>query len=174
MTETEIKLYLSRVSDRLGEKGITGEIVMFGGAAMVLAHQARVSTKDVDAVFAPKSEVYRAADEVALECGLDSGWLNDAVKRFLSEHGETSPILEYPHLKVYVAVPEYLLAMKCMSMRLGKDETDLKDIRFLVDRLKLKTAEAVLALVERYYPGNSIQPKTRFAVEELFQNLEGR
>jgi hypothetical protein len=37
MTETEIKLYLSKVSDRLAEKGITGEIVMFGGAAMVFA-----------------------------------------------------------------------------------------------------------------------------------------
>jgi hypothetical protein len=172
MTETEIRLYLSKVSDRLSENGMTGEIVLFGGAAMVLAHQARVSTKDVDAVFAPKSEVYRAADAVALEYGLDAGWLNDAVKGFLSEKGETAPVLDYPNLKVYVAVPEYLLAMKCMSMRLGKDETDLNDIRFLIGRLGLKTADDVLNLVERYYPGNRIQPKTRFAVEELCQHLE--
>ena len=62
MTETEIRLYLSRVSDRLSENDMTGEIVPFGGAAMVLAHQARVSTKDVDAVFAPKSAVYRVEE----------------------------------------------------------------------------------------------------------------
>lgn len=172
MTETEIRLYLSKISDRLSEKEITGEIVVFGGAAMVLAYQARVSTKDVDAVFVPKNEVYDAADVVALEYGLESGWLNDAVKGFLSEHGKTVPVLDYPNLKVYVAAPEYLLAMKCMSMRLGKDETDLNDICFLIGRLKIKTADEVLSLVERYYPGNRIQPRTQFTLEELFQRLE--
>jgi hypothetical protein len=74
-----------RLSDTLGTRNVVGEIVIFGGAAMVLAHQARVSTKDVDAVFAPKDVVYRAADDVAADCGFDEGWLNDAVKGFLSE-----------------------------------------------------------------------------------------
>lgn len=74
---------------------------------------------------------------------------------------------------MFVAVPEYLLAMKCMSMRLGKDETDIRDIRFLMDRLGLRKAETILSIVERYYPRNQIQPKTRFAIEELCQNLEG-
>lgn len=76
-----------------------------------------------------------------------------------------------PNLKVFVAVSEYLLAMKCMSMRMGKDETDIRDIRFLMNHLGLRNAEAVLAVVERYYPQNRIQPKTRFALEELCQEL---
>ena len=136
---------------------------------MVLAHRARVSTKDVDAVFAPKSEVYAAATEVSREHGAPDGWLNDAVKGFVSDKNETQPLLDLPNLKVFVAVPEYLLAMKCMSMRIGKDETDIQDIRFLMELLGLNRAEAVLEIVEKYYPRNRVQPKTRFAIEELCQ-----
>ncbi len=139
---------------------------------MVLAHNARLSTKDVDAVFAPKELVYQAAAEVTRDCGAPEAWLNDAVKGFLSSKGETQPLLDLPNLKVFVAVPEYLLAMKCMSMRIGKDETDIKDIRFLMEHLGLHNAEAILKIVEEYYPRNQIQPKTRFAIEELCQRLE--
>ncbi len=33
-------------------------------------------------------------------------------------HGDFDPYLELPHLRVFVARPEHLLAMKCASMRL--------------------------------------------------------
>ena len=72
---------------------------------MVVAHKARVSTKDVDAIFAPKDMVYQAAAEVTRECGAAEGWLNDAVKGFLSSKGEIQPLLDLPNLKVFVAVP---------------------------------------------------------------------
>lgn len=172
MQHEQIVAYLNRLSALLVARNVVGEIVLYGGAAMVLAHKARLSTKDVDAVFDPKATVYQAAAEVTRECGAAEGWLNDAVKGFLSDKGETRPMFDLPGLKVYVAVPEYLLAMKCMSMRLGKDETDIKDIRFLMAHLGLRGAEGVLAIVERYYPRNRIQPKTRFAIEELCQELE--
>mgnify|MGYP006971811004 CR=1 FL=1 len=110
--------------------------------------------------------------EVTRECGAAEGWLNDAVKGFLSPKGETQPLLDLPNLKIFVAVPEYLLAMKCMSMRIGKDETDIQDVRFLMERLGLRKAEEILRIVEQYYPRNQILPKTRFAVEELCQESE--
>lgn len=141
---------------------------------MVLAHRARLATKDVDAVFVPKHEVYAAAAEVAAACGAEDDWLNDAVKGFLSDRNETSLLLDLPGLKVFVASPEYLLAMKCMSMRLGKEDTDLEDVKFLLDRLGLHKAEDVLDLVSRYYPEDRIQPKTRFAIEEICQKLDRR
>ena len=174
MERKEIEEYLTRLSDLLGRRNIVGEIVLFGGAAMVLAHKARVSTKDVDAVFVPKADVYEAALEVTRDCGAPEGWLNDAVKGFLSDKAETLPLLDLAHLKVFVAAPEYLLAMKCMSMRIGKDETDIRDIRFLMRHLGLRRADAVLDIVEKYYPRNRIQPKTRFAIEELCQEDESQ
>jgi len=172
MDRSELYAYLTRLSELLAVRNVVGEIVLFGGAAMVLAHKARLSTKDVDALFAPKDVIYQAAAEVTLECGAAEGWLNDAVKGFLSDRSETQPLLDLPNLKVFVAVPEYLLAMKCMSMRIGKDETDIRDIRFLMEMLGLKNAESVLTIVEHYYPRNQIQPKTRFAIEELCEQLE--
>ena len=138
---------------------------------MVLAHRARLSTKDVDAVFVPKQEVYVAAAEVAAENGVEKDWLNDAVKGFLSENNEILPLLDYPGLKVFVAAPEYLFAMKCMSMRLGREDTDLTDVRFLMDHLGLRDASESLDLVRRYYPEERIPPKTRFAIEEICQDL---
>lgn len=172
MDREQIMGYLQNLSDTLAARDVVGEIVIYGGAAMVLAHQARLSTKDVDAVFVPKSTVYEAAEVVTRDHGAPLAWLNDAVKGFVSEKNDTRPLLEWPNLKVYVAAPEYLLAMKCLSMRLGRDATDLHDIKFLMDRLGLREAEDVLRLVEGYYPGNLIQPKTRFAIEELCQQLE--
>jgi len=172
MDREEIELLLRRLSGFLSQRGVVGEIALYGGAAMVLAHRARLATKDVDAVFVPKQEVYEAAAEVARECGAENDWLNDAVKGFLSERNETSLLLDLPGLKVFVASPEYLLAMKCMSMRLGKEETDLEDVRFLMNHLGLREAKEVLDLVGRYYPEDRIQPKTRFAVEEICQKLK--
>jgi hypothetical protein len=172
MDEAQIEDLLQRLSDRLQERGVVAEVVIYGGAAMVLAHRARIATKDVDAVFVPKQEVYEAAAAVAAEAGVEPDWLNDAVKGFLSERNEALPLREWPGLKVFVAAPEYLLAMKCMSMRLGQGASDLDDIRFLMDRLGLREAEEVLALVAGYYPEERIPPKTRFAIEEICQKIK--
>ncbi len=171
LDQEKIESLFRRLSDRLIERGLVGEVALYGGAAMVLAHRARLSTKDIDAVFVPKQEVYQAAYEVAEEVGMEKDWLNDAVKGFLSVKNDIVPLRDYPGLKVFVAAPEYLLAMKCLSMRLGRDETDLSDVRFLMDRLGLNDAAQVLDLVSCYYPEDRIQPKTRFAIEEICQNL---
>jgi hypothetical protein len=171
MSHEEIENLLRNLSDRLVAQGLVGEVALYGGAAMVLGHRARLSTKDVDAVFVPKQEIYQAVAEVADAAGLEKDWLNDAVKGFLSEKNELQPLRDYPGLKVFVAAPQYLLAMKCMSMRLGRDDTDLADVRFLMNRLGLERVEEVLDLVSHYYPEDRIQPKTRFAIEEICQQL---
>ncbi|MFU8892400.1 MAG: hypothetical protein ACNA8L_02120 [Luteolibacter sp.] len=45
------------MNDLLHEKGAIGELCIFGGAAMVLAFDARESTRDVDAVFVTKDPI---------------------------------------------------------------------------------------------------------------------
>lgn len=171
METEQIKFYLEKLSDALEKKGVQGEIVVYGGAAMVLALKARPSTKDVDAVFAPKEIIYQAAQEVENLHGAPENWLNDAVKGFISSREEHELFWDLPNLKVYTAIPEYLLAMKCISLRLGRGDTDLEDIRFLIDHLGIKSAVDLFNLVENYYPRNRISPKTQFAMEELFENL---
>jgi len=89
------------------------------------------------------------------------------VKRYLSLRGEYDPYLELPHLRVFVAQPGYLLAMKCVALRLGEEFQDLDDIRYLLRHLNLATVDEALAIVLRYFDEGEIPTKTRLALEEL-------
>ena len=53
LTREQIIAALCALSDELGQKSVTGEICLFGGTVMVLAFTARLTTKDVDALFQP-------------------------------------------------------------------------------------------------------------------------
>ena len=167
LSAERIRELLRRLNERLGREDVAGELYVVGGAVMTLAFAARPSTKDVGAVFVPTDVVRRLARVMAADEGLDEGWLNDAVKGFLSPSGEFTPWLELDHLKVFVATPEYLLAMKCMAFRLGAEFHDEDDVRFLLRYLGLERASDALALVERYFPPSRIPVKTRYALEEL-------
>lgn len=47
LTKEEIRAYLSEMNDRLAEHGVSGEVVLCGGAVMSLVYDARPSTKDI-------------------------------------------------------------------------------------------------------------------------------
>lgn len=137
---------------------------------MVLAFRARQSTRDVDAVFAPAAAMREAAAEVGREHGWDEGWLNDGVKGFVSERNHVRDAgLNLPHLSVTIPAPEYLLAMKCMAARAEIGSRDMDDVKFLIRHLGMGDSEAVLAIVEDYYPPNRLPVKTRYFVEAAFE-----
>jgi hypothetical protein len=163
---------------RLGEENIVGEICIFGGTAMVLAFNARLSTKDVDAIFKPPEIFRRLATELAESMGLPATWLNDGVKGFVSATPEytSEGLPQMPHLRVIRPSAEYLLAMKCMASRAPAYDTkgDREDIAFLMDYAGLQTADAVLAVVEKFYPPDRILPKTHFMLLEILENRSRR
>ena len=68
-------------------------------------------------------------------------------------------------------VPEYLLAMKCMSARTGESIRDLEDAMFLIRHLRLESASQALSMVEAYYPADQITVKTQYFVEAAFEEL---
>jgi hypothetical protein len=166
---------LSSLNCKLEERSVIAELCLFGGATMVLAFHARLSTRDLDAVFQPAQTVRAAAAEVAAELDLPAGWMNDGVKGWLSPRGETTsedlPLL--PNLRLTRPTTKYLLAMKCLAARAPGLELDGDgaDIKFLVQRLGLRSAEEVLGLVEQFYDPARILPKTRFLVEEIMSKI---
>lgn len=165
MRREEIVAALTALGTRLSERGVEGEIYVVGGAAIAIAFDARRATRDVDAVFEPKQEVYAAADEVGAELGLPPGWLNDGVKGFVAGPDEqAATALEVPGLRVLVASPRILLAMKVLAHRIGEDDDD---VRLLARELGLANAEAVLTVAEEVY-GDRLDAAARFFVEELF------
>lgn len=163
---------LGDVSDDLEARGIRGEMFIVGGAAMALAYSTRRFTRDVDAVFEPKSEVYEAAQRVGEERGLPGDWLNDAVKGMLpGADAEARDVLSLPGLRVSVASPRYLLALKVYAARVDRD-TD--DIRRLADLCAAHTAAEVLAIAEQVMGGRHLLPKSQYLVEELFASSTGQ
>ncbi|MDZ7699085.1 MAG: hypothetical protein U5R49_19860 [Deltaproteobacteria bacterium] len=165
MLRDDILKYLHALNDKLQQRGVKGEICLYGGAVMCLVYEARPSTKDVDAVFQPAKIIRNAAKEIAQEHDLSEDWLNDGVKGFLVEHSR-KVFLNLPHLTVMVVDPEYLLAMKALSARI--DATDGQDIAFLVNELGIKTVKEVFEVIEAYYPERMIRPVTQFFLEEMF------
>jgi len=174
LTREQILAALRALSEELGKAGVTGEICLFGGTVMVLAFTARLTTKDVDALFHPAETVREFARRIAVAQHLPADWLNDGVKGFVSSRHDTTTgnLPQFPHLRLIMPVPEYLLAMKCMAARIGgtgDEPSDVADIIFLVRLLKQTSAQSVLELVAAYYPASRIPVKTQYLVEGLFE-----
>ena len=167
LTKADIRRLFELLDAELAGQGIHGELYLVGGAVMCLALDARDSTRDVDAMFRPGRAIREAAVRVASKAGAPETWLNDAVKGYLSPRGEFDEFLDLPHLKVFVARPEYLLAMKCASMRLGEEFHDLDDVRYLLRYWNIAKADDALAIVGRYFEEEQLLPKTRLVLEEL-------
>jgi hypothetical protein len=169
LSSTDIRRLFDLLDAELAKSDTVAEVYLVGGAVMCLVFGARPSTKDVDAVFRPTRLVREAASRVAVEAGVSDRWLNDAVKGYLSPRGQFDAYLELKHLKVFVACPQYLLAMKCAAMRLGAEFHDLDDVRYLLRHLDVRSPEEALPIVTDYFDEDQLLPKTRLILAELFK-----
>lgn len=159
---------LTALGAELAERGLVADLYVVGGAAIALAYDERRATRDIDAIFAPKNEVYEAAARVADRLGLPDGWLNDAVKGFLQgpDHFPTK-VIELPGLRCEVASAETVLVMKCLAHRLGEDD---HDVALLAAQLGLRTADEVLDLVERVAHPRLLTPQVELFVRSVLDD----
>jgi hypothetical protein len=165
----EILRILDDLSQELDRRGARADVFLVGGAAMALAYDARRATRDLDAVFAPTAVVRQAAAAVAERRALPDDWLNDAVKGFLpGADSAARTVYESPTLRVDVASPRYLLAMKLLAARAG---ADTEDIAILYRLSGLTTVEEGLDLVQTAYPDVPIPPKTQYLLAEIVEQL---
>jgi hypothetical protein len=167
LSAKDLRRLFGALNDELAASGVKGELHLVGGAVMCLAYAARPSTEDVDAWFRPAREVREAAARTASRLGVPADWLNDAVKGYLSERGEFRPWLELENLRVMVARPEYLLAMKCLAFRIGAEFHDEEDVKFLLRLLDIGNYDKALETIVRYYPLERFPQKTLYALAEL-------
>jgi hypothetical protein len=166
-TRADIERLFQLLNDELAGSGIRGELYLVGGAVMCLAYGARASTCDVDAAFRPSAGVRKAAARVAAQVGIEPQWLNDGVKAFMSERGDFALFLELDHLRVMLAQPTYLLAMKCMAMRIGDEFHDQDDVRYLLRLLDVRSYDQAINIVTKYYPLDEFPQKTLYALTDL-------
>ena len=133
-TKENIDTYLKALAKeyrRLGGRSLPAEIVLIGGASVLINYGFREMTTDMDAVIQSASTMKEAIDHVGDELGLPRGWLNEDFKRTSSY---SPKLMQYSvHYKTFYGVldvrtvsGEYLIAMKLMSGRQYKN--DLSDI----------------------------------------------
>src|SRR6266850_3762123 len=88
LTRERVVEALSLLGRKAAEANVELEMCIYGGSAMMLAYDSRESTKDEDAIVKPSDIALRLAKEVANQLGLHESWLNDDVKRFVSDLGD--------------------------------------------------------------------------------------
>src|SRR5882762_6350290 len=155
---------LKQLTRKATETNVELKICIYEDSAMMLAYDSRESTKDVDAIVKPSDIALRLAKEVANQLGLHESWLNDDVKRFISDLGTFAPLqiaeLESAakHLKITRASASYLLAMKCLACRspLPGYSGDVEDIRFLISKMGVRTLEQIDEHIARFYPQEAL------------------
>ena len=166
MDRGEIIDALTALAAELERRGVSAEMYVVGGAAIALAFDERRATRDIDAVFEPKSVVYEAAGVVgqaARPCP-EGGSTTPSRASWRESDPAAAPVLDLPGLRCLAASPETLLALKVLAHRVGEDEADL---RLLAAELGLERADEVLAIAERTY-GDRLDPAARFFVEQVF------
>jgi hypothetical protein len=167
LTAARIRQLLEALNAELARVAVRGELFLAGGAVMCLVFRAREATKDIDALLVPARELRQAAQAVGEREGLPADWLNDAVKGFFSEAGRFEVYAEFSHLRIFAPHPEYLLAMKCMAMRLGEEFQDRGDVALLLKILGLRRMADAESVLGRYYPLDRYPARVRYVLEEL-------
>ena len=167
VNKEDIEKYLRMLGQELQQRNITGEILLAGGAVMLLKVQNREVTKDIDAYFNPgQADVIReAARVIADREGLPHDWINDGVKGFFYAQPPTERWAEYPGLRVYIPSLDYLFAMKVVAGR----PQDIEDIKALANELNLSNAHEALTLVKKYIPEQLLVPRIEYMIDEIFE-----
>ncbi|HEY8271350.1 MAG TPA: DUF6036 family nucleotidyltransferase [Pseudobdellovibrionaceae bacterium] len=167
LTKEQIKELFYKLNQKLKKQNIRGEIGIVGGAVMCLVFNARVSTKDIDGIFAPTQKIREFIKEIAEEEGVSENWLNDGAKGYIQGDFDKIEVMALSHLAIWAPQPEYMLAMKCISARI--DTSDADDVRTLIQVLKLRSAREIFDIVARFYPKQRVPARTQFFIEELFE-----
>ncbi|HAZ14961.1 MAG: hypothetical protein A2X86_21525 [Bdellovibrionales bacterium GWA2_49_15] len=136
MKREDINQLLQRLNEKLSDEGVTRELVVCGGAALLLSNYEREETMDVDMLRPDKDEVLqRLSKLVAEETGIARpDWLNSHSSVFFRENplpkgweGRLRSGFRASHLEVKVLAPKDILFTKiCAHIDREMDEQDIK------------------------------------------------
>ena len=177
LTKQDIIEGLVRLSELAAQEEVCLEMSIYGGAVMMLAYDARQTTKDVDAIIRPPEVGRRLAHKVAQERGWNDDWINDDVKQFVSSVETrsvwTPPGLRTSAIKFSRPTAKYLLAMKVMACRkpLPGYLGDEGDIAFLLKKMAIRSVPEVEQIVEQYFPDTVLSATTITVLEHLVAAL---
>lgn len=153
-TKTDIENYLKELGKELKKRGhgTPMEIILVGGASILVNYDFRASSYDIDAYYAKASIMKECINAVGDKFGLPNGWVNDD---FMKTSSFSPKIIEYSkYYKKYSGVltvrtvkAEYLVAMKLVSGR--KYKKDLSDVAGIIYEQQLAGAPLTYEMIDR-------------------------
>jgi hypothetical protein len=180
----DTKKYLRLLGQELQQRQVTGQILLADGVVMVLDVRKPEGRKDIkaylqgdksaidipksiDAYFGGKGAAVRdAAVLIAQQEGLPRDWLEDVLVDFFFKHPGSEQWLEYPGLRVFLALPAYVLAMKVAA---AGNQQDIEDIKTLAAKLGITNTQEMLTYVTKYIPEQLLTREMRLRVEQSFE-----
>lgn len=151
---------LGKLFRKQNGKSATAEIVLVGGAAILVNYGFRDMTTDIDAIIHASSSMKDAINQVGDQYNLPNGWLNADFMRTASYTSKLNEFSQYYKtfsgvLQVRSISAEYLIAMKLKSGR--KYKNDLSDIiGILAEHEKISrpiTWDSIDLAVQHLYQG---------------------
>lgn len=147
-TKANLEYYLKELAKEYKKRGrgIPAEMILVGGAAVLINYEFRMASYDIDADYDAPSVMKEAINAVGDKFGLPNGWVNANFKKTASYSPKIVQYSEYYKtlsgvLMIRTVRAEYLVAMKLVSGRQYKK--DLSDIAGIV--LEQKKAGAPLS-----------------------------
>lgn len=133
-------------------RGTPAEIILVGGASVIINYGFRASSYDIDAIYSLSSVMKEAINAVGDKNNLPNGWLNDDFKKTVSY---TDKIIQYSQyyktfsnvLTVRTVRSEYLVAMKLVSGRQYKK--DLSDIAGIIYEEQLSGKALTYEMIDK-------------------------
>ena len=129
-TKENIDTYLKEVAKEYRKqvgKGTPAEMILIGGASVLINYGFRDMTTDIDALIRAASVMKDVINHVGDRFNLPNGWLNQDFVRTASYSGGLVQFSEYYRtysnvLEVRTVAAEYLIAMKLRSGRQYKND----------------------------------------------------
>lgn len=139
----------------MDEKGLR-EVVLVGGAAMILHFGATRATRDVDALVirGDLSDVRHAIKAVAQERGLPDEWMNDSAKGFSDVlapdfSARLVPLhINLKRLHLFALGLADQVAMKIVALR----EQDLEDLDVLLAQMSPDDKQTLVSIMNHLAP----------------------
>ncbi len=184
-TKENVDGYLKELAKefrKLNGSQVPAEIILIGGAAVLINYGFREMTYDMDAIIQASSSMKDAINHVGDRMGLPNGWLNTD---FMKTPSYTNKLIQYSQyyktfshvLKIRTVSAEYLVVMKLMAGRQYKN--DLSDVVGILIEQKKNGKEILLEHIKsaanKLYDGyNNLPEVSRSFIQSVYEteNLE--
>ena len=171
LSKKMIQTLFEDLNNELAILDTKADLFVIGGTAMVMAYDARPSTKDIDGIWQPSEPIRKIIKLLSEKYDIDADWLNDAAKGLMPNVQDENPVVIFDgsYISVSAPSPQYLLATKILASRLDRDEVD---IELLVKLCEITNVDQCIAIVDKYYPGRPLQARSKFMVEVIISDLQ--